>query len=146
MLVILRLHDSSMFCQYIIGCFKSCSELPCSGITPTLKIASSMKFIFYRSCIKPSIKVINLIKFGPQITPIDLQLQIVFMPFHLIFLKYNKTKGVFFWLSSDWWIGVLYLIDMFSKRIYSNKTLTSISKIPHIFHQVICYSLKSGLS
>jgi hypothetical protein len=37
----LKLHDSSSFCQKIIECLKSYSEMSAYGISPALKIATS---------------------------------------------------------------------------------------------------------
>ena len=48
-----NVHDSSTFCQDIMGCLKSCSKMQCSGTSLTLKIATSFPEIQY--CTKTSI-------------------------------------------------------------------------------------------
>jgi hypothetical protein len=46
-----------------MGFVKYCSEMPCSGTSPTLEISTSFpeNFSFHRSCIYKALKTVNKI-------------------------------------------------------------------------------------
>ena len=99
------IHDSSTLCQNIMGCLKSCSEMPCSGTSPTLKIERhSQKFNIYMS-----FGLKTIIIYWPSIN------NFIYAITFNIFWNTTKRKELYtlkrttfaYVLSSDWWISDL---------------------------------------